>query len=100
MICAQALAALQGGRVAGETSRQCRTYSLALAAPTSDVHEACADTAESNRADNATTAFMHSFSFDLLRRGEHTMSKRRAQERKPIRCLRLPPCRATLHARS
>jgi len=63
MICSQAFAALQGGRVAGDTSRQCRTYSFAFAAPTSDVHDAWADVAERRRAESAPIAFINQFSY-------------------------------------
>ena len=40
MMSAQGLLALQGGCVAGETSRHCLTYSAAFAAPASCRHEA------------------------------------------------------------
>src|SRR3954468_11876754 len=57
MIMLQAFAALQGGRVAGETSRQWATYWLARAAPTSEVQDACADALASTNADSAKRTF-------------------------------------------
>src|SRR5207237_319121 len=54
----QAFSALQGGRVAGETSRQCLTYSLAFAAPTSDVHDTCAEAVARRRTVIAIGIFM------------------------------------------